>query len=434
MKIIGLEAENFKRLIAVSLKLDGKSLIIGGDNEQGKSSLIDAIWVALGGASAMKELEITKPIRKGADKAKIVLDLGDLKVTRKWTPTEALIVENQDGAVYKSPQAMLDKLMGKVFDPFEFARMKEADRKELLLSMVDIGIDLNKWADEKKAVYDERTLINRDIKSLQARIAAISLDITAPDEEISVLDLTAELEKRMKHNEMNDKRRAGIEIYETKVERIEDTKKNLNVKRKEIQDKIAVLQNELKDIETSLINTSKESVAATDELNKERKEVELLIDQPLDDLRVQIQDAEGINERVRQNKQRTKLTEELTVTQAKADELSTRLDDMDKEKADKLSKADFPVPGLSIAENGVTFNDLPFGQASREEQIRVGMAIAMKMSPEIKVIRISGGESLDTNNLALIMKMAEDNGYQVLMERVGDPGKIGIIIENGKVK
>lgn len=427
MKIIGLEAENFKRLVAVSLKLDGKSLIIGGDNEQGKSSLIDAIWVALGGASAMKELEITKPIRKGADKAKIILDLGDLKVTRKWTPTEALIVENQDGAVYKSPQAMLDKLMGKVFDPFEFARMKEADRKELLLSMVDIGIDLNKWAEEKKAVYDERTLINRDIKSLQARIAAISLDITAPDEEISVKDLTAELEKRMKHNEDNEKARRDLKDYDDAVSRARTTKTN-------IEAKIEELTKQLNYTKESLKGADKNLSTAIAEQEKKQAEINALSDLPLDDIKTQIQDAEGINTRVRLNKQRTTLTEELKTTQARADELTTKLDEMDKEKAEKLAKADFPVPGLSITENGVTFNDLPFGQASREEQIRVGMAIAMKMSPEIKVIRISGGESLDTNNFALIMKMAEDNGYQVLMERVGDPGKIGIIIENGKVK
>jgi predicted ATP-dependent endonuclease of OLD family len=427
MKIIGLEAENFKRLVAISLKLNGKSLIIGGDNEQGKSSLIDAIWVALGGASAMKELEITKPIRKGTDKAKIVLDLGDLKVTRKWTPTEALVVENKDGAVYKSPQAMLDKLMGKVFDPFEFARMKETDRKELLLSLVDIGIDLNEWAEKKKAAYDERTLINRDIKSLQARIAAISLDITAPDDEVSVTDLTAELEKRIKHNDANEKIRGQGVDCGRRVNAAQVAKINLNKRIDELNRQLKELSGQLKIAEKEL------DQAIGDDKNKQI-EINGLVDLSTDEIRVQIQDAEGINARVRQNKQRTLLTEELKSTQAKADALTTKLDEMDKDKEEKLSKADFPVPGLSITENGVTFNDLPFGQASREEQIRVGMAIAMKMSPEIKVIRISGGESLDTNNLALIMKMADDNGYQVLMERVGDPGKIGIIIENGKVK
>jgi DNA repair exonuclease SbcCD ATPase subunit len=427
MKIIGLEAENFKRLVAVSLKLDGKSLIIGGDNEQGKSSLIDAIWVALGGASAMKELEITKPIRKGADKAKIVLDLGDLKVTREWTPTEALVVENKDGAVYKSPQAMLDKLMGKVFDPFEFARMKETDRKELLLSLVDIGIDLNEWAVKKKTVYDERTLLNRDIKSLQARIAAISLDITAPDDEVSVTDLTAELEKRMKHNEANERIRGELVDCDWQVNAAQVTQTNL-------KNKIDELNKQLKELSVQLKTAEKDVTQAIANKELKQSEINVLSDLPLDEIRVQIQDAEGINARVRQNKQRTALTEELKSIQDKADALTTSLDEMDKEKAEKLSKADFPVTGLSITENGVTFNDLPFGQASREEQIRVGMAIAMKMSPEIKVIRISGGESLDTNNLALIMKMADDNGYQILMERVGDPGKIGIIIENGKVK
>jgi hypothetical protein len=225
----------------------------------------------------------------------------------------------------------------------------------------------------KKAVYDERTLINRDIKSLQARIAAISLDITAPDEEISVKDLTAELEKRMKHNEANERTRGGLVDCDRQVNAA-------SVKQVSLSKKIEDLNRQIKETATQLKEAEKELARVTAEKENKQAEIAALADQPLDDIRVQIQDAEGINERVRLNKQRTALIEELKATQAKADELSARIDDMDKEKADKLSRADFPVPGLSITENGVTFNDLPFGQASREEQIRVGMAIAMKMS------------------------------------------------------
>ena len=49
MKIVSLEAENYKRLKAVEITPDGNMVVIGGRNAQGKSSVLDAIWAALGG-------------------------------------------------------------------------------------------------------------------------------------------------------------------------------------------------------------------------------------------------------------------------------------------------------------------------------------------------------------------------------------------------
>jgi chromosome segregation ATPase len=432
-KIIGLQAENFKRLTAVSLKLDGKSIVIGGDNEQGKSSLIDAVWVALGGASVMKDLEITKPIKKGQDKARIVLDLGELKVTRKWTPTESLTVENKDGAVYKSPQAMLDKLMGKVFDPYEFAKMKEADRKEMLLSIVDIGIDLNQWAIDRQTAYDERTQVNRDTKALLSRIDAIRPQ-EAPEEEIRVADLSAELERRLKVNEENEVQRKSIQKYDYLLETINEKKSSLSRRMEEMKKKLKEIQDQISfgDLESvTLLNNHRDTEAKK---QAKTKELQAVIDLPLEDVREQIQNAESTNSKIRQNKQRAELLIEHKDKEKKAGELTTQIEEMDKKKADAMAAAPFPVEGLAVDEKGITFNDLPFGQASSEEKIRVGMAIAMAMSPSIKVIRISGGESLDTKHLALILETAEKSGYQVLMERVGDPGEIGVIIENGEVK
>ena len=49
MKIIELQAENVKRLKAVDITPDGTLQIIGGRNAQGKSAVLDSIWLALGG-------------------------------------------------------------------------------------------------------------------------------------------------------------------------------------------------------------------------------------------------------------------------------------------------------------------------------------------------------------------------------------------------
>jgi recombinational DNA repair ATPase RecF len=122
MRIIQLTAENFKRLRAVQIKPDGNIVQITGRNAQGKTSCLDAISTVLGGAGQT----CRAPIRKGQEKAKIICDLGDLTVTRTFTATGGgtLTVANKEGARFTSPQAVLDKLVGRLsFDPLAFSRM-----------------------------------------------------------------------------------------------------------------------------------------------------------------------------------------------------------------------------------------------------------------------------------------------------------------------
>ena len=139
MKIIALEAENLKRLTAVRIAPDGNLVQITGKNGQGKTSVLDAIWWAMAGTSNVQ----TTPIRKGEDQAIINLDLGDIKVRRKFIAQEdggyttSITVENGEGARFLSPQNMLDALVGQLsFDPLAFSRMKPADKVQALRSLV----------------------------------------------------------------------------------------------------------------------------------------------------------------------------------------------------------------------------------------------------------------------------------------------------------
>lgn len=121
MKIVSLVAENVKRLTA---SRDHTHWQHGGDhreNGQGKTSVLDSIWWALSGLSNVQG----KPIREGATEARIKLDLGEIVVTRKFTDKgSTLKVESADGTPFKTPQAMLDDLMGALlFDPLALARM-----------------------------------------------------------------------------------------------------------------------------------------------------------------------------------------------------------------------------------------------------------------------------------------------------------------------
>lgn len=437
MHIIGLQAENFKRLQAVSIQLNGEHLVVGGDNEQGKSSVLDAVWVALGGSDAMKNLKITKPIRKGAEKASITLDLGDLIVTRNWTADDRMYlkVSTKDGAEYKSPQGMLDALMGKLFDPFEFSRMKDAEQKEILLKLVNIGLDLEKWAAIRKGVYDERTEVNRTVKQLEGQLAGIPLQPEeTPDEERSSADVLAEMRKAQQVNQDNEAKRQELREFAAQYQRELNGLQTLQDRHDAIEKEIKRLQDE-----AASVLSSAQTVAETIERMKEqgakmKAGVEALKDMDLTVYDKELAELEAVNKSVRLKQERNSVKHKYEDAKADSDMLTVKLGQLDQQKEDAIKAAAFPIEGLGFDDNGVTFNGIPFGQCSSEERIRVGMAIAMAASPKLKVIRIADGSLLDAKNFTLIQEMAAGEGYQLLVEKVGDPGECGIIIEDGAVQ
>ena len=80
-KIVQLEIENVKRLRAVNIAPDGNMIVIGGNNAQGKSSILDSICMALGGKN---EIPAT-PVRSGESNAKIILTTDDFVIRRTFT-------------------------------------------------------------------------------------------------------------------------------------------------------------------------------------------------------------------------------------------------------------------------------------------------------------------------------------------------------------
>lgn len=83
MRIVKLQAENVKRLKCVEITPDGSTVVISGRNAQGKTSVLDSIWLALGGGAAARTT--VRPIRDGEKRASVTLDLEEIIVTRTWT-------------------------------------------------------------------------------------------------------------------------------------------------------------------------------------------------------------------------------------------------------------------------------------------------------------------------------------------------------------
>jgi len=400
MRIISLKAENVKRLRAVEITPEGDTVIIAGRNAQGKSSVLDAIWMALAGAAGTKET--TRPIRDGEKQASVELDLGDLLVTRKWTEAgTTLQVAAADGARYPSPQTVLDGLIGRLtFDPLAFAEQDAKGQLATLLSVVELPFDPSEVARKRAEVYEIRTEVNREIKRLEALLSEMEPPPKdTPDEEVSAANLAAKLETVL--NQAQERDLLGERMTEQEA-------------------KIAGLRESLTIAEQMLTDTRTRHLALGAPADPEP-------------LRAELAAVDKTNTAVRAKKERAATEESLATARVRSEGFSGDLEQMDAAKAEALASAKMPLDGLSFDEEGVLYQGIPFAQVSDSERLRVSIAIAMALNPKIRVIRITDGSLLDSENLALISEMATEHDFQIWIEKVDETGTIGITIEDGAV-
>ena len=398
MQIISLNAENIKRLKAIKLEIskDQKVITVSGANGQGKTSLLDSIFYALGGKSAIPE----KPLREGTDKGFVEVDLEDMKVIRSFTKKgSTLKIIAKDGAKYTNPQAVLNGLLGKLsFDPLEFAKLDAKAQRKSLMDM--LGLSTDELDTERKALYDRRTDVNRDLNRLRTTLESIpEPEGDVPKDFLVVSEIIKRLEDanqiKISHEENMRKRKiASDEVLRLK-------------------EHITQLQKDISEID------SKES-------GYEEPDME--------GMKSELNQAEEKNSKIRITKRRGEIISEGIICKEAVEKIETRMGEIDASKASMLKDAIMPIEGLNVTDECVTFNDIPFEQLSSAEQLKISVAIAMAMNPDIRVIRIMDGSLLDSTNMKAIEDLAKDKDYQVWVEVVSDEEEMGIVIENGEVK
>jgi hypothetical protein len=417
LTVLALDAENVKRLKAVRIRPDGAPMVvIGGDNAQGKTSVLDAIEMALAGGRSIPG----EPIRKGQKKAEVVLDLGDIKVRRVITPGgNRLEVTGRTGVPMASPQAVLDRLVGALsFDPLSFTRQKPRDQADTLLKLM--GLNFAEVDKERADLFAERTVHNREVAQLEGALAKMEI-VPGREAPVDVSALQARIEAARAQNAACD--REG--------ERAKALKRALA----EALDHEADMRGEVERAMERLRTAEAKAKQASDEYEAQCAKVSGMPTTSTVELMEQIQQATAINARVKAREERAALEGRLEAKRAEAADCTRLIEDIDREKLEAVGKAasSFPVPGLGFGDSGVTLNGLPFEQASGAEQLRVSMAVGLALNPQLKVLLVRDGSLLDSANMKLIAEMAAAAGAQVWVERVGKGDASAVIIEDGEV-
>ena len=407
LRIIELRGENFKKIKAIVIRPDDDLVLLTGKNAQGKSSAIDLIIAML----CKDRKWIPQPIRRGQTHADGMLDLGDFIVVCKWTEKgKYLKVTSKEGAVYPSPQAMLDGFIGKLgFDIGKFFNMEVKEQTKILMELADL--DFSEVDSEIEGLVEERRLQGQNVKLLSGQREVINPEIV-PKELVSTSELNEEIETAL----MLDRDRG--------------------IKQNEIEGSKTVI----KDLEAEIANITQKIVYLKKEIDRHQEMIRVkgiylkeIIPVPIGPIKDKIENAEESNEIFRadeRNKEKDKkYKHELSIYEKQ----TANIEILRKSKNTDLQEAKLPLPELKVTASGTFFNDIPIEQLSSSERMKVAMSIAMALNEKFKVILVKDASLLDKDNLKVIKKMARDEGYQVWLEMVSDTGEMGFYFVDGEI-
>lgn len=429
MKIIKLETENVKRIKAIEITPKNNTIIIGGKNGAGKSSILDSIMMALGG----KKTVCDKPLREGEKKGKTILNLGKYVVTRTYTPKGGTLkVENSDGASYSSPQKILDEIIGNLtFDPIIFSNLNAKEQLDTIKNIV--GLDFADLNNKYDLLYNERTEINKEGKEKSSLLNTLTFH-----ENIEKIDISLSIEDLQNANDINndnDEKRKSLVLLSSDIEsEKKEQNKLINDHVSEIEKLKSIIKDKEKKHKELMISATDRIKSKSDLFIKNKTIVDNLKDIDILGIKEKLKNAESNNKKITDNETYNTLKESLKNLKIKKDNLNTLMKDIIDEKSNQMSKAKFPIKGLGFDDSGVIFNDQPFSQASSAEKLKVAISIGIAMNPKLKIMLIRDASLLDEDNMKMIEQIANDSNCQLWIERVGDDGKCSVVIEDGEIK
>lgn len=409
IKINKLQIENVKRVKAVKIEPTANGLtVIGGKNNQGKTSVLDAIAWALGGnkyrpSQANREGSVIPP------NLKVTLSNG-LVVERRGKNSD-LKVTDPNGE--KAGQQLLNSFVEELaIDLPKFMNSTSKEKANILLQIIGVGDQLATLEREEQEIYNQRRTIGQiaDQKKKYAEEQTYYAD--APKELVSANELIQQQQEILARNGENQSKRNNLtqiqQQYATQGQEVERLKQLLQ----QAEATYEKLGNDLQ-------------IAQTDALD--------LQDESTDELEANIQQVDEINRKVRANLDKDKAEEDARDYTVQYDGLSEKVNKLRTQKNDLLTNANLPLSGLSVDEGDLIYNGQKWDNMSGADQLKVSTAIVRKLKPTCGFILLDKLEQMDLETMEQFGQWLEQEGLQAIATRVGTGEECKIIIEDGYV-
>ena len=417
VKITALEAENVKRIKAVALTPSPTGLtLVGGNNNQGKTSVLDALAWALGG----ERFRPDAAQRDGAvAPAHLKVTLSNGVVVERKGKNASLTVTDPTGR--RSGQQLLNAFVEPLaLDLPRFMDASDKEKSDILLRIIGIGAELHTRDLEIKGLYDKRTFTGQ-LAAQKKHFAEEMISYPeAPDEPVSASELIRQQQDILARNGENQRLRAQYAELEQQVQQCVDELKRT-------RERIATLQqlaDELDAKHTKLFNQRETA----------RKTVSQLQDESTAELEASIRDIEETNRKVRANLEKARAEDEAAQYASDYDKLTGQIEDKRAERMALLNGADLPLPGLSVEDGVLTYKGKHWRDISGSDQLRVAAAIVRRLNPDCGFVLLDKLEQMDMTTLQEFSAWLEAEGLQAIATRVSTGSECQIIIEDGMVK
>lgn len=416
VKINKLEIENVKRVKAVKIEPNDSGLtIVGGNNNQGKTSVIDAIAWGLGGnkyrpSQAHREGSVTPP------NLHIVMNNG-LVVERKGKNSDLKVIDPNGE---KAGQNLLNSFVEELaIDLPKFMDSSSKEKANILLQIIGVGDQLFELERKEQEIYNHRHTIGQIADQKKKFAAEQPYFPEAPKEPIAVADLVAKQQEILARNGENQQKRNQVNQISFQLEQSKSNIQAINTRIEELQGQLQKEQIEFNRLSADLATA--------------QKTAENLQDESTQELQQNIAEVDEINRRVRANLDKDKAEEDANEYKNQYDTLTNDITSIREEKATLLANAQLPLPGLSVTDGELIYNGQKWDNMSGSDQLKVSTAIVRKLKPDCGFILLDKLEQMDMVTLNEFGQWLEQEGLQAIATRVSTGDECEIIIEDGYV-
>ena len=403
IKITNLELENIKRIKAVQLAPSESGLtVIGGNNGQGKTSVLDGIAWALGG----DKFKPSQPQRDGSvipPHLRVTLSNG-LIVERRGDKSALKITDPNGG---KGGQQLLNEFISQLaLDLPKFMQATSKEKAQTLLRIIGVGDKLAALEQQEQTAYNQRRAVGQTADQKQKYADELPSYPDGPAEEISISELIRQQQDILARNGENQRLRNNRDICEQELLRAQPA----------FDLAAEVLAKAQQDAETA------------------RKSAEDIQDESTAEIEENIRNIDILNAKVRANRERDRAVAQAQESREQYGELTAKIEDIRAQKTALLDGADLPLPGLSVEDGELTYNGAKWDCMSGAEQLRVSTAIVRRLNPQCGFVLMDKLEQMDAATLAEFGAWLEQEGLQVIATRVSTGGECSVIIEDGYAK
>ncbi len=409
IKINAFELENVKRIKAVALKPTPSGLtVIGGDNNQGKTSVLDTIAWALGG----DRYKPSNPARDGSVvPPSIRVTLSNGLIVERTGKNNTLKVTDPNGN--RHGQQLLNSFIEELaLNLPKFMESPDREKANTLLQIIGVGDQLRELERRETELYNRRRVVGQEADRKKKFAMEMPMYPDAPAEPVSAYELIQRQQAILAINGENQRKRQMASQLEFQCNQ---------------------LKNQVADAENKLAALREALSATLTDLETARKSAADLHDESTAQIERDLQNIEVINVKVRANSDRQKAEMEAQQYQYQYDELTNELENTRQEKRNLLNNAVLPLPGLSVEEGELTYMGKKWDGMSGSDQMKVATAIVRALNPMCGFVLIDKLEQMDLKTMQEFGAWLQSQNLQAIATRVSRGSECTIIIEDGQV-